>query len=201
MSTNATRSAKTLTTRDDLTRGVLNALAEANVELAEVATFVHGSTIATNALIERRFPEPALITTEGFRDSIEIGRQRRAHLYDPYQQKPRPLVRRRFRFTVPEKMRADGSITRPLDDEAARAVARRIRDAGISNVAIAFINSYCNRVHEDQMAAIVREEIPGAHVAVSADTPKFRELGRFVTYGRSRGATAGDGRLHRAARE
>jgi N-methylhydantoinase A len=132
-------------------------------------------------LIERRFPEPALITTEGFRDSIEIGRQRRAHLYDPYQQKPRPLVRRRFRFTVPEKMRADGSITRPLDDEAARAVARRIRDTGISNVAIAFINSYRNRVHEDQMAAIVREEIPGARVAVSADTPKFRELGRFVT--------------------
>jgi N-methylhydantoinase A len=181
MSTNSTRSVKTLTTRDDLTRGVLNALVEANVELGEVATFVHGSTTATNALIERRFPEPALITTEGFRDSIEIGRQRRAHLYDPYQQKPRPLVRRRFRFTVPEKMRADGSITRPLDDEAARAVARRIRDAGISNVAIAFINSYRNRVHEDQMAAIVREEIPGARVAVSADTPKFRELGRFVT--------------------
>jgi N-methylhydantoinase A len=181
MESGAVRTAKSLTTRDDLTRGVLNALAEADIDLAQVATFVHGSTTATNALIERRFPEPALVTTEGFRDTIEIGRQRRAHLYDPYQQKPRPLVLRRHRFTVPEKMRANGEASKVLDEQAARAVARRIRDLGITNVAIAFINSYVNRAHEDQMAAIVREEMPGARIGLSADIPKFRELGRFVT--------------------
>jgi N-methylhydantoinase A len=181
METGAVRTAKSLTTRDDLTRGVVNALAEAKIDLSQVATFVHGSTTATNALIERKFPEPALVTTEGFRDTIEIGRQRRAHLYDPYQQKPRPLVRRRHRFTVSEKMRANGVASKPLDEQDARTVAGRIRDLGITNVAVAFINSYVNRAHEDRMAAILREEIPEARIGLSADIPKFRELGRFVT--------------------
>ena len=175
------RTKKVLTTRDDLTKGVLGALDAAEIPLSEVDTFIHGSTTATNALIERKYPEPALITTEGFRDTIEIGRQRRKHLYHPYQEKPRPLVRRRHRFTVHEKIRADGTISQPLDEDAARTVARRVAELEFSNVAIAFVNSYVNRVHEDRMREIVFEEIPHAHVGVSADIPKFRELGRFVT--------------------
>jgi N-methylhydantoinase A len=177
----AVRTAKVLTTKDDLVRGVMDAVRLANADLRDVKVFTHGSTTATNALIERSFPEPALITTEGFRDTIEIGRQRRAHLYDPYQQKPRPLVRRRHRFVVPEKMRADGSVSRPLDERSARDVARRIRDLGMKNIAIAFINSYANPSHENLMREIVLEEIPDALVAMSSETPKFRELGRFVT--------------------
>lgn len=181
METGDVRTAKALTTRGDLPRGVLDALAQARIEPSEIETFVHGSTTATNALIERSFPEPALITTEGFRDTIEIGRQRRRHLYDPYQRKPRPLVRRRHRFTVPEKMRATGEASKPLDENAAREVARRIGELGFQNVAIAFVNSWANRGHEDRMCEILLEEVPGAHVGLSADIPKFRELGRFVT--------------------
>ena len=181
MDTGEVRTAKALTTRSYLPRGVLDALDQAAIEPAKIETFVHGSTTATNALIERKFPEPALITTEGFRDTIEIGRQRRRHLYDPYQQKPRPLVRRRHRFTVPEKMRASGQATRPLDEGAARDVARRIGELGFENVAIAFINSWANRSHEDRMREILLDEVPNAHVGLSADIPKFRELGRFVT--------------------
>lgn len=179
--TGETREGKSDTTRDDLSRGVLAALTDARIEPSEIQFFIHGSTTATNALIERSYPEPALITTDGFRDTIEIGRQQREDLYEPYQTKPAPLVRRRNRYTVTEKIRADGSITRPLDEAEVRAVAEQIRDRGITNVAIAFLNSYVNRVHEDRARDIVVEVIPNAQIACSADLPKFRELGRFVT--------------------
>jgi N-methylhydantoinase A len=181
VATGETRTAKVLTTRHDLVEGVLRAVEVSGIALSEVESFIHGSTTAINALIERKYPEPALVTTEGFRDTIEIGRQRRRHLYDPYQTKPEPLVRRRNRFTVSEKIRADGTVSRPLDEEGARRVAREIKARGIQNVAIGFINSYANSTHEERMREIVLEEMPGARVALSSDVPKFRELGRFVT--------------------
>ena len=146
-----TRTAKVLTTRDDLARGVYDALESAEIDLREVAVLVHGSTTAVNALIERSFPNPALITTAGFRDTIEIGTQRRPLLYDPYQRKPRPLVSRRHRFVVPERVRADGSISIALDEQRAREVARRIGDLGVASVAIAFLNSYANPAHEQRV--------------------------------------------------
>ena len=99
-----TRTAKVLTTKRRLVEGVMAALARPGIDPGDIAEIVHGSTTATNALIERAFPPTAMITSEGFRDTIEIGRQRRAHLYDPYQVKERPLIPRRLRFTLNERM-------------------------------------------------------------------------------------------------
>jgi N-methylhydantoinase A len=175
------RTAKSLTTPAELTDGVFDVLVEAEVDLAEVDLFVHGSTTAINSLIERSFPEPAFLTTEGFKDVVEIGRIHREFLYEPYQQKPQQLSRRRHRWTVRERVRADGTVRERLDEDAVRRCAREIAAAGISNVAIGFVNSYANPEHELRAAELIAEEIPGAMIALSSDIPKFRELGRFTT--------------------
>jgi N-methylhydantoinase A len=176
------RTAKVLSTPADPAIGVMNALAAAGIAPAEIGTIIHGTTIGTNALIERKYPEPALVTTAGFRDTLEIGRQRRRHLYDPYQVKSRPLISRSHRFTVNEKLGVDGTTVKPLDRDEARRVAEHIATLGIKNVAIAFINSYVNGRHEQEMREIILEAIPDARVALSSETrPKIRELGRFVT--------------------
>src|SRR4051794_38379569 len=176
------REAKVLTTPADPSVGVMQALEVARIQPSDIGTIVHGTTIATNALIERKYPEPALVTTRGFRDVLEIGRQRRRHLYDPYQSKVPPLISRSRRFTVTEKLGADGSTVTPLDRDEARRVAQRIAELGIRNVAIAFINAYQDGRHEREMRDVMLEVIPDAQLALSSETrPKVRELGRFVT--------------------
>lgn len=185
--------AKVLTTPWDRSVGVIEAVKRAardSVEAVEqsgipfdrIACLVHGTTTATNALIERSYPDAALVTTDGFRDTIEIGRQHRKELYDPYQTKPKPLIPRRYRYTVPQRTNVEGEEERPLDVDAARRVAERIRAEGITSVAVCFINSYVNAAHERQMRDVLLEYIPDAHVMLSGETrPLFREHGRFVT--------------------
>jgi N-methylhydantoinase A len=174
--------AKVLTTKHDRSEGVLQAVRAAEIPFHAISHLLHGTTTATNALIERSCPAAALVTTEGFRDTIEIGRQHRKQLYDPYQTKPKPIVKRRHRFTDPERMSAQGESIRPLDEDAARDVARRIAQAGISSIAVAFINSYVNPDHERRMRDLLLEQDPDAHVVLSAETrPVFREQGRFST--------------------
>jgi N-methylhydantoinase A len=174
--------AKVLTTKHDRALGVLQVIEQAQLPVDRIATLIHGSTTATNALIERSYPPAAMVTTEGFRDTIEIGRQRRQHLYDPYQTKPRPLIPRRYRLTVPERISAKGEVFVPLDEEAARKVAARIAELELESVAVAFINAYVNPAHEQRMGEILQARLSQAHIALSSDTrPKFRELGRFVT--------------------
>lgn len=174
--------AKVLTTRSDRSLGVLRAIDEAGIPFEEISQLVHGTTTATNSVLERSYPDAAMVTTEGFRDTIEIGRQHREHLYDPYQTKPRPIVKRRFRFPIAERMSRSGQVVRPLDEEQAHAVARRIAAAGLQSVAVAFINSYGNGAHERRMREILREHAPGVFVVLSSETrPVFREHGRFVT--------------------
>lgn len=176
------REAKVLSTPADPSIGFMNALETAQIAASDIETIIHGTTIATNALIERRYPEPALITTTGFRDVIEVGRQRRKHLYEPYQVKSKPLVARSRRFTVTERMDAQGTTVTPLDRDEARRVVEHIASLGISNIAVAFINAYRSGAHEEEMAAIIREVIPDAQIALSSQTrPKMRELGRFTT--------------------
>jgi N-methylhydantoinase A len=173
---------KVLSTPQDPSVAVMQALEATGIDSAAIGMIVHGTTIATNALIERRYPEPALVTTKGFRDVLEIGRQRRRHLYAPYQVKAPPLIRRSQRFTVTEKLGADGSTVIPLARDEARRVAERIAELGVKNVAVAFINSYQSGRHEQQMRDSILEVIPDAQVALSSETrPKLRELGRFVT--------------------
>jgi N-methylhydantoinase A len=174
--------AKVLTTKHDRALGVLQAIAQARLPMERITALVHGSTTATNALIERSYPSAAMVTTEGFRDTIEIGRQRRERLYDPYQVKPRPLIPRRYRLTVHERVSAQGEVITALDENEAKRVADRIAEMGLGSVAVAFINAYVNPLHEQRMGEILRARLPHAYIALSSETrPKFRELGRFVT--------------------
>jgi len=175
-------STKVLTTKQDRTEGVINAIKQAGLEFGEISHLLHGTTTATNALIERDYPEAAFITTDGFRDTIEIGRQHRQFLYDPYQSKPSPIIRRRNRFTVAERMSAKGETRRPLEVVVARKISERIAERGYAAVGIGFINSYANPEHEHRMREIVLADNPDAHVVISAETrPVFREHARFTT--------------------
>ncbi|MEQ8262117.1 hydantoinase/oxoprolinase family protein [Pseudohaliea sp.] len=174
--------AKVLTTKQDRSIAVVEAIHQADIDIGEISHLMHGTTTATNALIERSYPDAAFITTEGFRDTIEIGRQHRQHLYDPYQEKPKPIIKRRFRFAIPERINVDGGIDRPLDTDAVRAVAEKIQDSGIQSVGIGYINSYKNGEHELETARILKEYCPDIHVVTSHETrPVFREHGRFTT--------------------
>ena len=174
--------AKVLTTKDDRALGVMNAIQAAGIAARDISHLMHGTTTATNALITRDYPDAAMITTEGFRDTIEIGRQHREALYDPYQHKPKPLIKRRFRYTINERMNVKGQVVRALERDAALVIAEKIKAADIKSVAIAFINSYVNAAHENQMRDIVLAVNPGIYCVTSADTrPVFREHGRFAT--------------------
>lgn len=176
------RTGKVLTTRQDRSEGVIAAIREAEIPFPEISILVHGTTTATNALIERSYPDAAMVTTEGFRDVLEIGRMHRQYLYRPYQTKPKPLIRRRYRFTVNERLSAAGETLRPLDPGEAREVAERVAATGIRSIAVCFINSYVSSRHERQMSDILREAMPDAAVFCSGDLrPVFREHGRFTT--------------------
>lgn len=176
------RTGKVLTTRPDRSLGVIEALRDAQIAVDQVSFLIHGTTTATNALIERNYPQAAFVTTDGFRDTIEIGRQHRKHLYDPYQSKPSPIIARRHRFAVSERMDAKGNIVRPLDEARVAQIAGEINASGLKAAGIGFINSYANPAHELRAAQILRELCPGVRVITSYETaPVFREHGRFVT--------------------
>src|SRR5699024_9893256 len=138
----------------------------------------HGSTVADNAVIEREMPSTALITTEGFRDILEMGRWWRSNLYDLQEDKPQqeqPLIPRRLRFPVTERMDSQGNIITPLNKKEAKILARKIRDLDVKSVAIVFLNSYANSFHEEQMAEIIKKECPGVYVSTSTKIiPKIR---------------------------
>ena len=177
-----TRSAKVLTTTRDRSLGVIDALASASIDPATISVLVHGTTTATNALVEQKYPPVALITTEGFRDVIEIGRQRRQHLFALRQKRPDPIVPRRLRYTLDCRLSAKGEDIRKFDAESAKKIACEIKDLGINTVAICFINSYVDDRHEQLMKDVLLAEHPDCYVSLSAETvKKFREHGRFST--------------------
>ena len=152
----------------------------------EVGLLVHGTTIATNALLEYDGARTGLITTEGFRDILHIGRHQRPQNYSIQQDIPwqaRPIVRRVHRLPVPERLIPPaGEVLVPLDEAAVRAAARALRADGVEAVAVCFLFSYLNPDHEQRAAAIVQEELPGAFVCTSYEVvPQFREFERFTT--------------------
>jgi len=168
-------------TQSDPIEGVLAGMRQAGVDWADVEFFSHGTTIATNALITRNFPRIALVTTEGFRDVIEIRRGDRES-WDPYQEVAKPFVQRRHRLTVRERIGYDGSVIEPLDEEQAREVARILKRRNVETVAVCFINSFTNPVHENRMAEILAEELPGVAITTSSDVlPEIFEYERFST--------------------
>ncbi len=157
-------------------------LEDYQVDPRRVKVVVHATTLASNALLTGTLPKVALVTTEGFRDVLEIGRQNRPELYNLQVERIRPLVPRRYRFEISERVSYDGSVLRPLDINQARRVARNIRRLGFRSVAVCFLHSYANPRHERIVAEELRREAPRAHVSVSSDLlPEFREYERMST--------------------
>ena len=165
-----------------LAEGVGEALARVAAPASDVSYFGHGTTVATNALIQHRGAPTGLITSDGFRDLLEIGRQKRPDLYDLQADKPPVLVERRLRRQVPERLRHDGRVETALDEAAVRNAVRVLRDAGVKAVAICFLYSFLDAKHEDAARRIVREEFPEAFVCASNEVaPEFREYERLST--------------------
>lgn len=178
--------AKTPSTPLDPSKGFARCLAllveEGNARPQEVVHTFHGTTVATNAIIERQTAQTGLITNDGFTDVLEIGRQQRAKLYDLQQEKNPPLVPGRWRMGVKGRMSARGEEIVALDRDAIRAAGRRLREQGVESIAVCFLNSYRNANHEEEAAAILREEFPDLYISTSAEiSPLFREFGRVST--------------------
>ena len=165
-------------------RGVLDALASLGVAPASIRAFVHGTTIATNALLERKGATTGLVTTEGFRDLLEIGKGRRliGGLFDPEWQRPAPLVPRDRRLEVPERIAADGSVVRPLDGVDFDALAATLRAKEVEAVAVALLNSYVDDAHEQTVARELASRLHGVAICDSAAlTPERGEFERTST--------------------
>lgn len=177
---------KVSSTPDDPSRGIAQGVAEALQRVGAtpdaVGYFGHGTTVGTNALIQLRGVPTGLITTDGFRDLLEIGRQKRPELYDLQADKPPVLVARDLRLEVPERVRHDGSVETALDEQAVREAARALREAGVRSVAISFLYGFVRPEHEQTARRIVAEEFPDAFVSVSSEVaPEFREYERMST--------------------
>ena len=178
------------TSAHDPSIGVLNGITElchtAGIAPATVDLVYHGTTIATNALLEYKGATAGMVTTQGYRDIIHIGRHQRPHHYSIQQEIPwqdRPLVRRRHRKVVPERLIPPrGEVLIPLDEDAVRQAARELKQAQVESIAVCFLFSYLNASHENRAREIILEEYPEAFVTTSASiSPQFREFERFTT--------------------
>jgi N-methylhydantoinase A/oxoprolinase/acetone carboxylase beta subunit len=149
---------------------------------APVAEVVHGTTVATNAVLERRGSRTALVTTAGFRDVLELRRLRIPHMYDLFWRKPPPLVERHLRFELNERVAADGTVVRAVDEAESRALAARLRATGVESVAVCFLHSYLYPEHELRFGAILAEELPEVNVSLSSEILREqREYERSAT--------------------
>ena len=177
---------KVLTTYDAPERGLLDGtlslLDEAGLQPHDVTLIVHGTTLATNALIERRGARTGLLTTEGFRDVLEIGTEGRFDQYDLTIEKPAPLIPRNLRCVAAERSSATGEILLPLDRASVEAAAAHFATEGVEAVAIAFLHSFANPLHEQQAGEILRAALPGVEISLSCEvSPEIREYERFST--------------------
>ena len=184
--TGAVRVGKLLTTPKDpsqaVEEGVVTLLHEAGAGAAAVRALIHGTTLATNALIERKGARVGLLATAGFRDAVEIGREGRYDMYDLFIDPPVPLVPRQRRVEVTERVLADGSVLRPLDPVQARAAISELGALGVEAIAICLLHAYRNPVHERALAALCAEILPGVPVSCSSDVvPEIREYERTST--------------------
>ena len=173
--------AKVPSTPRNQSDGVIAALDAAGLDATDVVSFAHGTTVATNALLERRGARTAIVTTEGFRDVIEIARQNRASLYDLTAHHPEPLVPRELRFTVTERMGPDGVVAE-LDEESLARCLEDVRASEAEAVAVCLLFGYLHPEHERRVAAALRAALDGVVVAVSHEVlPEFREYERTTT--------------------
>lgn len=179
-------STKVLTTyaapEDAIITGMHQVCEKAGVKPSQIEQIIHGTTLATNALIERRGAKTALITTEGFRDVIEMRTESRFEQYDLNLSLPDPLLPRQMRFTVPGRMSAKGEILVDLDRKDVEAVVERIAKAGFESVAVGLIHSYLNAAHEELVREVIAEKLSHVSVSISSEvSPQMREYERFNT--------------------
>jgi len=177
---------KILTTQAAPEQGVLEGvrtiLAAAKIAPADIGIVIHGTTLATNAIIERKGARTALITTQGFRDVIAMGNESRYDQYDLNITLPEPLVPRHLRLTVPERLDNEGNVLLPLDEAAVRALVPALRHAGVQSLAVGFLHGFVNPRHEQSVRDIMAEALPEVPVSLSSEvSPEMREWERFST--------------------
>jgi N-methylhydantoinase A len=184
--TGAVSVGKILTTPKDPAHGVETGIqqlvGEVGVPPSRIRAVVHGTTLATNALIERKGARTALLTTRGFRDTLEIGHEGRYDMYDLFIDPPAPLVPRHLRREVDERVLVDGEVVCELDEAAARALVAELRDEGVEAIAVCLLHAYLHPAHERRLARIVEEVAPGIALSCSSDVvPEIREYERTST--------------------
>ncbi len=177
------------TTPDDPSRGTIEGIQQLTEQAGEspgaLNQVFHGTTIATNIVIEHNGAKVGMLTTEGYRDILHIARHKKPLNFSNYQDLPwqrYPLVRRRYRLPVPERVTGDGQVLVALDEDVCRAQVKKLKESGVEAVAVCFLFSFLNAAHERRAADIVREEFPEAFLSVSSDVlPQYREYERFST--------------------
>ncbi len=177
---------KLLSTPDDPARAVLQGLNAILQKIGEAGgddfTVVHGSTVATNALLEGKGARAAFVTTKGFEDTLLIGRQNRLELYALEPVRPEPPIAREAALGVDERVLHDGSVLKPLQQDDIEGITRRVRELGVDSVAISFLHSYANGEHERMLARALKDALPELHLTVSHELlPEFREYERAAT--------------------
>src|SRR5471032_2640595 len=179
-------SVKVLTTprapEEAVLTGMTEILKQAGAKPTDLGLIIHGTTLATNAIIERKGAKTALVVTEGFRDSIEIAFEHRFEQYDIFMQKPPPLVVRDLRFGIPERIDGRGNLLLALDEAAVRTLAPKLKAAGVEAIAIGFMHAYLDGAHERRTRDILAEALPGVSISISSEvSPEIREYERWST--------------------
>jgi N-methylhydantoinase A len=178
--------AKVLTTQSAPERGVMDGfraiIQTAGVAPADIELIIHGTTLATNAVIERKGARTALITTEGFRDVIAMGNESRYDQYDLNIVLPEPLVPRHLRLPVPERLDNTGKILRPLDEAAVLALIPVLKQENVESIAVGLLHAFVNPIHERRIQAILQDALPNIPISLSSEvSPEMREWERFST--------------------
>ena len=173
---------KSSSTPNNFADGVIDCIEQAGISLEEVNYLVHGSTIVINALTEKKGAKTALITTEGFRDVLEIGRANRPDMYNYYYTKPKAFIERRYRFEVEERLNKDGEVLKPINLNQINDVVNVCKAENIEAIAVCFLHSYANPEHEQKVKKILEDELPDVKISISSDLIKeWREYERTNT--------------------
>ena len=186
-STGEVTTSKVLTTPVDPASGFISAVNKLlgvnnEVDPDEIEHVVHATTVATNAIIEGKTAKTAFVTTEGFRDMLEIARQIRPSLYDLQFEKPKPLVPRQLCFEIPERLDAKGNVVTPLDEKALAQIVDQIAETGVTAIAVCLLHSYRNPDHEQKVGEAIKAKIPDVKLSLSSEiVPEFREYLRAST--------------------
>lgn len=185
IATGVMHAAKALTVRGDESKGIKACLKELNVSFQEIERLVHGTTIGTNAILERRGAKTAVLTTRGFRDLLELGQTRRMApntLFELTFRRPEPLVPRSLRFDVDERMLASGKVREPLNRESLSTIAKELAVNDIQSLAICYLHSYANPSHEHETRNFLKDHLSGISASLSHEiVPEYREFERLTT--------------------